>query len=72
MTAMETVTSSSVHEIGYVSSRRLLLVTFSESGKLYAYEGVEPEVYEAFMEAPSKGEFLNTQIKPFYDYRALT
>ena len=72
MPEMETVDSSSIHEIGYDSSRCQLLVKFKDSGKLYAYDGVEREVYEALMEAPSKGEFLNTQIKPFYDCRALT
>jgi hypothetical protein len=58
--------SSQIAGIGYDQSIKILRVQFkSKKGPSeYDYHGVEPEVHEAFMNAPSKGKFLHSQIKP--------
>lgn len=39
-----------------------LKVTFT-SGKVYKFEGVKRELYEAFLQAPSKGTFFHKWIE---------
>jgi len=48
--------------------RRIGHVRFHDSGYVYAYVGVAPAVFRAFLEAPSKGRFLTWSIKGQYPY----
>lgn len=41
----------------------VLTLTFANSGRIYDFYAVPASVYEAFMEAPSKGVFLNNVLK---------
>jgi hypothetical protein len=47
-----------------------LQVTFV-TGRRYVYEGVPPEVFEAFKAAFSKGSFFNREIRDRYQYREI-
>ena len=62
---MPYVDSSTISRIEYEPSTRQLFVTFRVGGT-YTYYGVPPEVYEAFLRAPSKGKFQADQIKDRY------
>ena len=63
----EFVTSSNVRSIGYDSATGTLEVEFHNSF-VYQYYNVPTQVYEAFMASPSKGQFLNSQIKNMYAF----
>lgn len=62
------VQSSDVHSIGYECGT--LYVRFLNGG-LYAYDGVPEDVFEAFLNAPSKGKFVHQRLKGRYRYRKL-
>ncbi len=63
------VESSVMYDIAYDSQSRILTIEFN-SGSVYQYFNVSQEIYDAFLNAPSKGRFLNTIIKqgffPFF------
>ena len=61
------VASSNVRAIGYDSQTQTLEVEFL-SGWVYQYYGVPDHMYEQFMQASSKGRFLNYHIKNHYPY----
>ena len=63
MPEMLAVESSSVEAVGYDGDARELHVRFVGGG-LYVYAGVEREVFDALMFAPSKGAYVNLQLKP--------
>lgn len=65
---LQPVESSMIHAVGYDPERRLLEVVFN-SGRVYCYEDVPPEVYEALMAAESKGRFMRAAIIDVYPYR---
>ena len=62
---MPHVDSSAIVRITYDDRTRTLFVTFV-SGRTYAYDAVPRRVYEAFLAAPSKGEFFNGRIRDSY------
>jgi hypothetical protein len=64
------VSSSTVEAIGYSPETMELHVTFLGGGQ-YVYSNVPQSVYDAFMNAGSKGTFLNEQIKNVYPYTKL-
>ena len=53
---------------GYDPETQILEVEFSRGG-IYEYEGVQPEIYQAFLAAPSHGSYLLSEIKGRYPYR---
>lgn len=61
------VTSESIAAIGYDAKTQTLEVEFV-GGSLYQYFDVPQHVHEAFMQAESKGSFLNGSIKGVYRY----
>ena len=69
MSWSKSVYSSNVSEVGYDSDTSELLITWSKSGKVSAYEGVPEDVAEACSRAPSVGQYVNSEIKPFYSHR---
>ncbi len=62
---MPEVDSSAIREVRYEARASRLVVTFT-SGKVYAYAPVRPDVYDAFLAAPSKGAFFNSEIRDRY------
>ncbi len=65
MPEMHYVDSSNVEAIGYDSDAQELHVQFLKSGT-YVYYNVEEWVFDEFMQADSKGTYLNAKIKPSY------
>lgn len=61
------VASSNVVSVGYDPTSETLEVEF-QSGSIYQYYNVGRTTYEAFMAAPSKGQFLAYQIKNRFPY----
>jgi hypothetical protein len=69
---MYPVDSSNVEAFGYDAEEQILAVRFLAKGNnastLYHYYEVEPQVYEEFMNAPSKGKFIWSHLRDKYDY----
>jgi len=61
------VLSTNIDMIGYDEENSELHVRFN-SGAEYVYNEVPPAVYQEFLDAESKGRYLNERIKGRYDY----
>ena len=68
---MVPVESTSIELVGYDEEARELFVRFHNRGRTYVYFDVPPEAYAALLEAPSKGRYLNFEIKLYHRYRRL-
>jgi hypothetical protein len=64
------VESSNIAMIGYDEEQRILEITFRD-GRVYHYLEVPPERALSLLRAESKGRFLNSDIKPEFDYRSV-
>ena len=71
MPEMHFVESSNIEAIGYEPNNQELYVRFLKSGETYVYYEVEEWVFKEFMQAGSKGIYLNTNIKGHYQYAKL-
>ena len=58
----EPVDSSNLEAVGYDVAMGNLWVRF-KGGSKYVYRHVEPETFQAFLSAPSKGKFLFDTIR---------
>src|SRR5258707_14369021 len=67
MPEMIYVDSSSIEAIGYDADAGELHVRFL-SGASYIYRGVPAHIFDALMQSPSKGSFINREIKGVYQY----
>lgn len=65
------VSSSNVEAIGYEATTLELHVRFAKTGITYVYYAVEEWRFQELMQADSKGTYLNTYIKPNYQYAKL-
>jgi KTSC domain len=62
------VASSMIQAVGYDPKTRILEVVFN-SGQIYCYEDVPPNVYKELMAADSKGRYMQSEILGVYaDY----
>ncbi len=61
------VESSMLASVGYDPASRTLELEFN-SGRVYRYYDVEPEVYVELMEADSKGRYFLSEIRGAYRY----
>jgi hypothetical protein len=68
MSWSQSVYSSVVSEVGYDSDSGELLVTWSKSGKVSAYQGVPEDVAQRLANAPSVGQMINDEIKPYFSH----
>ena len=59
------VDSSNLASVGYDQESGTLEIEF-HSGRVYRYTGVPRYLYEGLMQAPSKGRFFNSEIKPLF------
>jgi hypothetical protein len=61
------VTSASVRSVGYDLSTGTLELEFV-NGSIYQYYEVPQPTYAGLLAAPSIGNYVNTQIKPYFDF----
>lgn len=64
---MRPVGSSSIEAAGYDRERQALRVRYV-GGSTYDYVAVPDKVFKKFLDAASKGRFVNWSIKPLYQY----
>ena len=64
------VSSSNIVSAGYDPVLKILEVEFRQGG-VYQYSYVPEKTYIAFMQAPSKGAFLEANIKGIYPYKKI-
>ena len=67
MPEMIYVDSSNVESIGYDDEKQELHVRFL-SGGYYIYHEVPRQIFDDLMNAPSKGSFLNREMKGVYQF----
>lgn len=68
MSWSQSVFSSVATEVSYDSETQELSVTW-KNGRVSIYEGVPESVARDLANAPSAGQALNQEIKPFYSHR---
>ncbi len=66
----EPVQSGSIRSVGYEAETSTLEIEF-QTGTIYQYSNVPSQVYDGLMRAPSKGSYLQTQIRSRYPYRQI-
>jgi hypothetical protein len=62
------VNSSSVRSVGWSDGTLELEYV---NGSIYQYDDVPQTTFAALLAAPSIGWYVNTHIKPHYDYREI-
>lgn len=67
MPEMTYVDSSNIEAIGYEDNTQELHVQFL-SGGYYIYHDVPRQIFDDLMSAPSKGSFLNREVKGVYQF----
>jgi hypothetical protein len=65
------VQSSAVREVRYRAREKKLDLIYSDEDCTYEYYDVPRSKFRALMQADSKGQFVNKEIKPKYPYRKL-
>ena len=63
------VYSSMASEIGWDSDTNEILVTWARSGKRSAYAGADEAKALELSKAPSVGQMIHSEIRPFYSHR---
>lgn len=66
--AMQTVESTMIKEVGYDAATQTLTVTFASSNETYVYKNVPEAVYQALMQAESKGTYFRENIKDKFEF----
>jgi hypothetical protein len=61
------VASSAISSVGYDERSSVLEVEF-ESGAVYDYLGVPPQVYEDLLQASSKGTFVSQRVRDRFPF----
>jgi KTSC domain len=61
------VASSNLISVGYDEAAQTLEIEFA-NGTIYQYYNIGLGLYEQFMQAPSKGQFLSVYIRNAYPY----
>lgn len=67
---LDTVESTMLHAVGYDPEVRVLEVIFNTGG-IYFYRDVPPDVYEGLMQADSKGQYFQEVIRDRYGHWTL-
>jgi len=65
------VESSAISSISYDPKSQTLDIEFRTSGETYRYFEVPEDEYQGLLMAPSKGTYLNSEIKPKYRTRKI-
>ena len=66
----QTVSSSNIRSIGYVSKSQTLEIEF-HSGGIYQYFNVPESIYNALMSASSHGSYFHHNIRDRYRYEKI-
>ncbi|HEY3147226.1 MAG TPA: KTSC domain-containing protein [Dongiaceae bacterium] len=61
----ETVGSAAIESVNYDEQKQELDIELT-TGRVYRYFGVPPDVYDALMDAESKGRFYNDHVRDVY------
>lgn len=64
---MPSVISSTLRSADYDNRTATLLIMFHHGGR-YRYHGVPRTVYDALLQAPSKGSYFDSHIKGRYTF----
>jgi hypothetical protein len=67
---MQPIESEAIVAVGYDSQTQVLRATF-RNGRTYDYLDVPPDENSRFMNAESRGAYLNQVIKPKYESRVV-
>jgi hypothetical protein len=67
MPEMIYVDSSNIEAVGYDDDTQELHVQFFSSG-YYIYNDVPRQIFDDLINAPSKGSFLNREVKGIYQF----
>lgn len=62
--------SKSVRSVGYDLASRTLELQYV-NGSVYQYLDVPQPTYAGLLAAPSIGNYVNTKIKPYYEFREI-
>jgi hypothetical protein len=65
------IESSAIREVRYRERQRELHAHFADNPDLYIYEQFPRSKFRQFMNAKSKGKFMNKEIKPRHPFRKL-
>ena len=71
MPEMHFVDSSNIEAAGYETDSQELYIRFLKSGETYVYYNVEEWVFQELLQADSKGQYLNANVKDRYEYAKL-
>jgi len=63
--------SSTIRSVGYDPKTRTLEIEF-QSGQVYDYADIPPEVHEDLMKAESRGRYFREKIRDVYRYRRVS
>lgn len=69
MTWWRNVLSEMVSEVGYDDEKQMLLIKWRRGGRTSGYEGVPESLADELSRAPSVGQMVNNEIKPYYRHR---
>lgn len=61
------VTSASIRSVGYDGASRTLELEYV-NGSVYRYFDVPQPTYAGLLAAPSIGNYVNTEIKPYFEF----
>ena len=67
---LATVESTTLATVAYDEAQKLLQLVFC-SRAVYLYFGVPATVYQALLDAPSKGRYFNQSIRGRFPYRPM-
>lgn len=62
MITHDTPNSSNIARLNYDDDKGMLMIEF-RSGKMYRYHNVDYNTWNKLIEAPSTGQFFNSQIR---------
>ena len=63
---MVPVVSSNIHSVGFNNKKKELIVEFKVHSR-YSYKDVAPEVYDAMLQAESKGKYFAEFVRGKYE-----
>ncbi len=61
------VDSSAFSQVGYNADAQELTLVFRDTGSVYVYSGISPDVGQAFMTAESMGGYYHANIRDQYE-----